>query len=268
MEKTRFAVRTLLAVVLGMLVLVRASAIQLPRVAAEQPAAGLSCRAPRDAAERVQCAGLERRILAATIFLRFTLHCGHNGDRSQVALIPSHATILDSRTLLTHNHFYPLADPDCAAVALELAQATGARLAVIEDAATLTGLVAQLRPNPVGSSNQTRLVHFPMPLFTPAPALTFEAIDRAASRAIFGYSGELAEINWEAFPNATRVQWVRPVALERRGDALGLVVDQAVEIGASGGGLFRVTPAGLVHVGNIWGTWREDDTSIIALNQN
>jgi hypothetical protein len=46
-----------------------------------------------------------------------------------------------------------------------------------------------------------------------------------------------------------------------------LVVDRSIEIGASGGGLFRITPVGLVHVGNTWGTWRDDGLSIVALNQ-
>jgi hypothetical protein len=211
---------------------------------------------------------LERRILAATVFLRFTLHCGHNGDRSQVALIPSHATIVDSRTLLTHDHFYPLADSNCETVALEVAQATGEKLAEIEDAATLAELARQLRPDPAWNGDQVRMVHFHASLFTPVPELSFEAKERSASEATFTYLGELAQINWESFPLVTWVQWVRPVAVERRGDALGLVVDRAVEIGASGGGVFRVTPAGgIVHVGNIWGTWQDDGTSIVALNQ-
>jgi hypothetical protein len=167
---------------------------------------------------------------------------------------------------LTHDHFYPLSDPACVVTALEVATTGGEMLAEIEDAAVLADVAQQLRPDPTGSGNQTRVARFPASLFTPVPDLTFETVDRTAARAAFAYTGELAEINWESYPQATRVQWVRPVALERRGPALGLVVDRAVEVGASGGGVFRITPAGLAHVGNIWGTWHDDDTSIVALN--
>lgn len=173
----------------------------------------------------------------------------------------------DGGTLLTHDHYYPLSDPQCNVVALEVAKASGEMLAEIEDAATLEALARQFRPDPTGNSNQIRVVRFRTPLFTPAPDLTFETTNRAASNAAFRYTGELAEINWESFPRATWVEWVRPVTLERRGSALGLVVDQAVEIGASGGGVFRTTSEGIVHVGNVWGTWQDDGASIVALNQ-
>jgi hypothetical protein len=253
--------------VCGLIVFALASAIPSQHVTADQPGAGMSCSAPRNEEERWQCAVSERRILDATVFLRFTLHCGHNGDRSQVALVPSHATIIDSRTLLTHDHYYPLSDPHCNVVALEVAKVSGEMLGEIEDAAALEALARQLRPNPAGNGAQIRMIRFQTPLFTHVPQLTFEATNRLTSHAAFEYTGELAEINWESFPKATRVQWVRPVALERRGSALGLVVDQAVEIGASGGGVFRITPDGISHVGNIWGTWKDDNTSIVALNQ-
>ena len=249
----------------GMIAFVLAGAAQ-PEVAAGAPVA-LRCSAPGNAAERMQCADLERKALDATVFLRFTLHCGPANNRSSVALVPSHATIVDSRTLLTHDHFYPLSDPACVVTALELATARGVVLAEIADAAILADVAGQLQPDRGGNSRQTRLARFGAPLFTPVPDLSFEMVDRTGSRTAFADTGELAEINWESYPQATRVQWARPVALERRGDALGLVVDRAAEVGASGGGVFRITPTGIAHVGNIWGTWHDDDTSIVALNQ-
>lgn len=248
----------------GLIAFALAGAAQ-QEVAAGAPVA-LRCSAPGSAAEQMQCADLERKVLDATVFLRFTLHCGPAGNRSAVALVPSHATIVDSRTLLTHDHFYPLSDPACVVAALELATARGVMLAEIADATILADVTEQLRPDRGDTSQQTRLARFPASLFTPVPDLTFETVDRTAARATFADTGELAEINWESYPQATRVQWARPVALERRGPALGLVVDRAVEVGASGGGVFRVTSAGLAHVGNIWGTWHDDDTSIVALN--
>ncbi len=258
--------RVKVAVVWGMIACALTSAVPMQGMAAEPPPAGPTCSAPANEAERAQCAMLERQILDATVFLRFTLHCGPSGDQSAVALVPSHATILDSHTLLTHDHYFPLSDPTCVVTSLEVATALGEPLAELEDAVVLGDVARQLRSDPPGGGNQTRVVRFLTPLFTPVPDLTFETADRAVSSATFLYSGELAEINWESFPRATRVEWVRPVALERRGAALGLVVNRSVEIGASGGGAFRVTPTGLVHIGNIWGTWRDDDTSIVALN--
>ena len=225
----------------GMIAFALAGAVQ-QEVAAKAPVA-LRCSAPGSVAERMQCADWERKVLDATVFLRFTLHCGPAGDRSSVALVPSHATIVDSRTLLTHDHFYPLSDPACVVTTLELATARGVMLAEIADATILADVTEQLRPDRGGNSRQTRLARFPVPFFTPVPGLTFETMDRTAAPVTFADTGELAEINWESYPQATRVQWVRPVALERRGPALGLVVDRAVEVGASGGGVFRVTPA-------------------------
>jgi hypothetical protein len=255
--------RLRITVVCGVIAFALASAVPSQRATTERPVVTLSCSAPRDEEERLRCAALERQILDATVFIRFTLYCG---DGSHVALIPSHATIVDSRTLLTHDHYYPLSDPTCVVASLEVETASGKRLAQIEEKAALDDLAQQLRPGSSGSS-QTRSVRFPTPLFTPVPTLAFEVTDRASSPATFVYSGELAEINWESFPKATRVQWVRPIALERRGKALGILVDTPIEIGASGGGVFRVTPGGLVHVGNVWGPWQEDGTSIVALNQ-
>jgi hypothetical protein len=225
------------------------------------------CSAPRNDFERSQCAAIERQILDATVFLRFTLHCGRNGDRSQVALVPSHATAMDGQTLLTHDHYLPLSDPSCDASSLEVSTARGALIAEITDATVLAELARQLRPGPAGSSCQTRVVRFPDPLFAGVLPLSFEQIHVAISSSEPEQWGELAEIDWVPFPNTTKVHWVRSLRIERRGAALGLVVDRAVEVGASGGGVFRVTPGGLVHVGNIWGTWQDDDTSIVALNQ-
>lgn len=267
MDTMKVVKRLQITAVCGLIAFALASAVSRQQAAAEPSGLALVCSTPRDETERERCLMFERQVLNATIFLRFTLRCGHNGDRSQVALVPSHATIVDSRTLLTHDHFYPLNDPACIVTALEVMTAAGNMLAEIEDVATLEDLARQLRPDLTGNSMQIRVVHFQTPLFAPVPHLTFEAIHRPASNAAFEYSGELAQINWESFPFATRVQWVRPIALEQRGDAFGLIVDGAVAIGASGGGVFRVTPVGIVHVGNIWGTWRYDNTSIVALNR-
>lgn len=229
----------------------------------ETAAAPTSCSAPRDDEELRLCAAWERRILDATVLLDFTIRCGDKG----VPHVPSHATVVDERTLLTHDHFDPLADPQCIVASLEIANARGERRPLITDATLLENLAQQLCHNDVGHSHQTRLLRFPAPLFTPVPDLGFERFDDPPKHDAIMTWGEVAEVDWRWLPGTTRVQWVKPLWIEQRGAALGLVVDRAVEVGASGGGVFRVTPGGLVHVGNIWGTWRDDDTSIVALNQ-
>jgi hypothetical protein len=69
-------------------------------------------------------------------------------------------------------------------------------------------------------------------------------------------------IIWE-----TRIQWVRPLYTEVQAQAFGLVLDQAVYHGASGGGVFRYAAGQVVHIGNVWGTWEEDHRSLVALNR-
>jgi hypothetical protein len=228
------------------------------------PAALLvSCSAPRDNEELRQCAAWERRILDATVLLDFTIRCGDKG----MPHVPSHATVVDDHTLLTHDHFDPLADPQCTVGSLEIASARGHRYPLITDAVLLEQLAQHLRPNATGSNYQARLLRFPSSLFRSVPDLRLETFDDLARVDALALWGEVADVDWRWLPGTTRVQWVRPLRIEQRGAALGLVVDRAVEVGASGGGVFRVTPGGLVHVGNIWGTWHDDDTSIIALNR-
>jgi hypothetical protein len=230
----------------------------------------VSCNAARDADEVERCAGWQRQIMDATVFLRFALRHSWENDRREVELITSHATILSSTTLLTHDHYDSLFDPDCTVASLDVVGARTSLNLVAEDAddaEVLDYLVGQLRPDPAGSRYQTRLLRFPMPLFTPPTGISFGSFTSApSSRTLSGW-GELAEVNWTKSQGNARVQWVRPLYSGIQGTTLALVAGKAVAYGASGGGVFRVTPSGIEHLGNVWGTWKDDDTSIIALNQ-
>ncbi|MCU0504003.1 MAG: hypothetical protein MUC51_19980 [Anaerolineae bacterium] len=225
----------------------------------------ISCGMPRDAEEAEQCAGWERRILDATVYLRLRLRCGEQSDLPESEVVISHATILDNETLLTHDHYDILVDPDCQTVALQATSANGLYFAT-NDHALLEDLAVQLRSEPDDTHYQARLVRFPTPLFTPSAALTFETFTSLPSRRTLSNWGELAEVNWDKSLGTTRVQWTHPLHAGTQGSALGLVLEKPVGFGASGGGVFRITPDGVTHVGNIWGTWQEDGTSIVALN--
>jgi hypothetical protein len=228
----------------------------------------VSCSRPQNDTESRLCADWERRILDATVCLRLMLRCGWQSGQPESEVVTSHATILDSETLLTHDHYDIPADPDCTVVALQVAGAYGSLHFATNDPELLDELTSRLRSDPAGTRSQARLVRFPMPLFTQPTDLGFESFTSPPPQRVLTGWGELAEVNWEKSRGPARVQWVRPLYAGVQGAALGLVLGKAVGSGTSGGGVFRVTPAGgIVHVGNVWGTWQDDDTSIVALNQ-
>jgi hypothetical protein len=227
----------------------------------------LSCSRPHDDTEGRLCADLERRILDATVYLRFTLRCGRQSRQPESEVATSHATILDDRTLLTHDHF-DAPDADCTVVALQVVNAHSNLHFATNDPALLGDMAPQLRSDPARPRRQALLVRFPMPLFTQPTDLGFESFTRPPPQRVLTGWGEVAEVNWEKSRGSVRVQWVRPLYAGVQGAALGLVLGRAVGLGTSGGGVFRVTPSGgIVHVGNVWGTWQDDGTSIVALNQ-
>ena len=106
---------------------------------------------------------------------------------------------------------------------------------------------------------------FPEPLFPPT-ALVVERFDGEPDAQVLAGWGELAEINWSSYPRRTFVQWVQPSVVEQRGQALGLIVQKAVKVGASGGGVFRIAGGQIHHIGNVWATRQQDGASVVALN--
>lgn len=230
-----------------------------------QTASSFSCSAPADAAERTHCAALEKEVLDATIYMLFRLSCGQHGADSGQSLVMSHATVVDERTVLTHNHYGWLDKSQCVLTALHVFASRGEQLAQIKDPAQLDDLVSQLRPNLDGSRGQALTVTFPESLFVPSRIVIERFASQPGDDALTGW-GELAEINWRTYPRETYVQWVNPATIELREQALGLVVQKAVQVGASGGGVFRIVNGQIHHIGNVWATRQQNDTSIVALN--
>ncbi len=223
-----------------------------------------SCRTPADEQMAALCAALERQILDTTVYFRFTLDCAASGE---VFYLSSRATVMDERTVLTHDHYTDFDEPGCAIVAMEVFTGRGKSLTKYRDPAQLDDMLRRLRRDGDGSRTQARKVAFPLPLFTDLHAAVFESFASLPADNALTDWGEVAEINGEPFPWETRIQWVQPLYTEAQGQALGLVLDRAVYHGASGGGVFRYTAGQLVHIGNVWGTWEEDHRSLVALNR-
>jgi hypothetical protein len=223
-----------------------------------------SCRAPADEQMAAFCAALERQILDTTVHFRFTLDCPASRE---VFYLSSRATVMDERTVLTHDHFTDFDEPGCAIVALEIFTGRGKSLAKFRDPAGLDEMLRRLRRDGDGSRFQARKVAFILPLFAELHTASFESFASLPADNVLTDWGEVAEINGEPFPWETRIQWVQPLYTEAQGQALGLVLDQAVYHGASGGGVYRYVAGRLVHIGNVWGTWEEDHRSLVALNR-
>jgi hypothetical protein len=223
-----------------------------------------SCRAPAGEQMAALCAALERQILDTTVYFRFTLDCPASGE---VFYLSSRATVIDERTVLTHDHYTDFDEPGCAIVAMEVFTGRGKSLTKFRDSAQLDDMLRRLRRDGDGSRTQVRKVAFPLPLFTDLHAAVFESFASLPADSALTEWGEVAEINGEPFPWETRIQWVRPLSTEAQGQALGLVLDRAVYHGASGGGVYRYAAGQLIHIGNVWGTWEEDHRSLVALNR-
>jgi hypothetical protein len=223
-----------------------------------------SCRAPADKQMVAFCAALERQILDATVYFRFTLDCIASRE---VFYLSSRATVMDERTVLTHDHYTDFDEPGCAIVALEVFTGRGKSLVKFQDPAQLDEMLRRLRPDSNGSRFQARRVAFPLPIFADLHAAVFESFASLPADIALAEWGEVAEINGEPFPWETRIQWVRPLYTEAQGQALGLVLDQAVYHGASGGGVYRYVAGRLYLIGNVWGTWEEDHRSLVALSR-
>ena len=205
-----------------------------------------------------------RQILDTTVYFRFTLDCAASGE---VFYLSVACTVMDEQTVLTHDHYTDFDEPGCAIVAMEVFTGRGKSLTKYRDPAQLDDMLRRLRRDGDGSRTQARKVAFPLPLFTDLHAAVFESFASLPADNALTEWGEVAEINGEPFPWETRIQWVRPLSTEAQGQALGLVLDQAVYHGASGGGVFRYAAGQLVHIGNVWGTWEEDHRSLVALNR-
>lgn len=224
-----------------------------------------SCAAPAPAAI-AKCQEMAASILAATVRLEMMVYApGQDGDgyRYEDGSI-GHATVMDGRYLVTHNHFgLSLQDVEEGRLSkLSIYRATGE--IILKDAPFGAFDVVVVDP-------QTLVFDFGdyggQGLFATIGLASAEFLSWDSVQLQPGM--EVAQIDWDG--QTAYVDWVRVTAVQVEGETPQVVLEKFVEQGASGGGVFYEG----VHVANNWfrSTDRQADTgevlrqySVAALN--
>ena len=237
-------------------------------VAMSSETASVSCISPSSTQEQAACAEMEASILAATI--RIELHTWATfGGHTKDITTKSHATILDGKYLVTHNH-YKYALTEQVEAYGEIKGYTGVSLR------TFSGdLLIENAPlnafSIVYEDPQTLVLAF----IDESDAGLFEAAGLppaqfADTDSIPLEEGtELAQIDWDG--ETAHVDWVQVDNLSLNIEVPQLQVNNFPKKGCSGGGVFWNG----IHIGNNWGKNVEADPdtdeitrrySTIALN--
>lgn len=225
-----------------------------------------SCFAPVSEATKQQCAAWEQQVLASTVRLEIRVFSlGEDGyPVAQIDGSVGHAAVKDGRYLVTHNHY-------------------GVSL-VSESAGTISRL-SLFKTNGEVILTDTPLSAFQI-AFEDAQMLVLD-FGETNGLGLFGALGvasasfqpglqlsldsglEVAQIDWDGA--TAHVDWVRVTAVHTNTETPYLELDNYVEQGASGGGIYFNG----IHIGNNWSrsTDRLADTgeivrqySIAALN--
>lgn len=204
-----------------------------------------------------QCREMEAAILSVTVRLEFKIYASsQNGEMHLEDSSIGHATILEGRYLLTHNHF-------------------GLSLADFADGLKRT--VSLYRPD-----GELILMDAPFGAFevvAAAPQTLVFDFGAYGGLGLFGSLGmnsadthpqlaaqlrpgmEVAQIDWDG--RMAHVDWVRVLEVQEFEGTLAVVLDNFVQQGASGGGVFFEGS----HIGNNWSRSTEVSASGGVLNQ-
>jgi hypothetical protein len=212
-----------------------------------------------------ECRAREKAILDATV--RLTIHgwieIEDGTGVTHISGTISHATVIDGRYLLTHNHFgLPLSQ-----VLLYNGHASGgftgvsicrADGTVVLDQAPLESFVV------AEEWGESLLLDFGevagQGFFTHAGVDSASAASAGTLWLVPGM--EVAQVDWDR-QGHTRVEWATVQAM-RQEDGLPLLrVDHFIELGASGGGVFLDGR----HIGNNWGRITETNLDTGAVRQ-
>ncbi len=225
----------------------------------------ISCSEPRPEMATI-CALREAYYLERTVRLELWHMIDQDGTRGECVDV-SHATVLDGRYLVTHNHFpVPLTQlldaPGDYAIRASVYRTNGE--IVLKD-------VPPTAFNLVLADEQTAVLDF----FEYAGQGLFEAVGVpsamfASGETIrFAVDAELAQVDWDG--ETAHIDWVHLRQIVRDDGPPCLVIDNFVGHGASGGGVFWNG----YHVGNNWTRVTEldsregtvfDQFTVVALN--
>ena len=201
------------------------------------------CSAPVSETMKQQCAAWEQEILASTVRLEIRVFSLDEGGYavSQVDGSSGHAAVKDGRYLVTHNHYAVslTAESPGTISRLTLLKANGdviltdtplsAFRVVFQDSQTQV-----LDFGDAGGTGLFAAQGIPSATFRQGPAISLLP------------GAEVAQINWDG--QTTHIDWVRVTAVHMDGETPYLEVDNYVERGASGGGVYLNGD----HIGNNW----------------
>lgn len=204
-------------------------------------------RCQNPTAEHLQeCLAWEEQILAATVRIEVHRWLSEEGIRGEyIDGSGGHATVLDGRFLITHNHF---------SIPLESIEGTsGEQLRISVYKANGELIIDSMRPSAftiVAQDQETVVLDFgeyvDEGLFDmlDIPSAQFQSWESLSLRP----GSEVAQINWD---NETAfVQWVNIRSLVTAAGTPRIELDNGVIKGASGGGIFWNG----THIGNNWTT--------------
>ena len=229
---------------------------------------GESCQRPLPW-HKQYCLEMEQTILESTV--RIALHGwvevenGYEVERIKGTI--SHATVIDGRYLITHNHFgIPLSQ-----VLLynqyALGEFTGVSVFRLDgtsilDRAPIESFVV------VAEQGETTVLDFGADFFTQLGVRSAKVMSETAVALQPGM--EVAQVDWDR-QGHTRVVWTEIDTVYAQNNLPIMQVQHFIELGASGGGVF----VNGIHIGNNWGRIIEtnqltgqtsQNLSLVALN--
>lgn len=215
--------------------------LQAAPIASPQPLPEVPCAKPSPA-HTEHCRNLEEQILATTVRLEIADFAPQaDGSYKFADVSVGHATVMAGRYLVTHNHF-----------SLSLENLNDGHLRKLS-AYRLDGTVL-IHDAPFHVFDV--LIAEPQTL-----VFDFGEYDRQGALAYYGMASaefgqwqtmglqpgdEVAQVNWDG--RVTSVDWVRVSAIGEKNGTPVLELDNFVEPGASGGGIFYEGH----HLGNNW----------------
>lgn len=199
-----------------------------------RPPESRSCIDPTPA-DKPHCDAASRRILASTVRLLFL---------SSGPVRVGHGTVIDGRYIITHNHYASLQRGESPALAraethLSVALADGQF--ILRNAPLSSYTVVASRPGLMLLDFKT-IKGIGFFDYHGVPSAPLGVAKLSAIRP----GSEIAQVNWDG--KTTFVEWARVSSIREDGPVPALEIDNFIELGASGGGVFYEGR----HIANNW----------------